>query len=207
MGKKRTPSTAARLAATVAIVAVVCAAAALLILAYFSPVQKTQGTIGSINIYLQPASGMAENSSLTVRAFSSCGPFLLYLDGKEIGRGDGQLETAVLAKAGSHTLRAKSGQCEETREFEVVSPACAEGENQSCLAGGCQGARECREGAWGGCILPPKVCDPGEQVGCGLNECKFGYRTCNSCGTAFGPCLEQGSGPLAANSLGCLPAD
>lgn len=190
----------------VAALAILSAIAALAFVAYLTPVKKeAQG--GEIEIYLQP-SRVAENSRAAVLAFSSCGPFSLYLDGKLLGQAESQIRADITAAAGSHLLSAEGTRCSRSLSFEAVQTECNDGENRSCTAGDCDGTQECRVGAWDACRLPQKKCVPGEKVGCSVDSCKFGYRTCNSCGTGFGQCLPRGGtddGTLIANSAACAP--
>lgn len=68
-----------------------------------------------------------------------------------------------------------------------------------CAISGCPGNRTCGNGFYSDCVLPRKICVPGSQVGCSTDSCKFGYATCNPCGTGYGQCLPP-PGYNATNS-------
>ena len=181
-------------------------AAVLLIVICFP--QKTGGDEGgAIDVFIDSSAPLLENSPISIRAFSSCGDFSLYLDGKELGSGSTRVSASVYSDAGAHQLVAKNGKCAASKEFSVSKKECEENQARPCQEGTCAGTKTCIGGAFGPCLLPPKVCLPGQAVGCSVDSCRFGYRTCNQCGTAFGPCLpreETGeNGTVCANSSAC----
>ncbi|MEM4348725.1 MAG: hypothetical protein QXN37_04115 [Candidatus Anstonellaceae archaeon] len=74
-------------------------------------------------------------------------------------------------------------------QSQQITQECQENQVQNCTKNGCPGTQRCYRGRWGSCILPKRICSPGEKIGCNYDGCKFGYAECNECGTAFGPCV------------------
>lgn len=175
--------------------------AAVFLIAIYFPQQKGSGEgAGAIEVFIDSAP-LVENSPISIRAFSSCGDFSLYLDGKELGAGPARISASVYADAGMHLLVAKNGKCAASKEFSVAKKECEGNQTRPCQEGICTGTQTCIGGAFAQCILPPRVCVPGQAVGCSVDSCLFGYRTCNPCGTAFGPCLPRGE--TGANETSC----
>jgi hypothetical protein len=87
----------------------------------------------------------------------------------------------------------------------VAVKECSGNESRPCIIGQCQGVQKCSGGAYSDCLLPRKICIPGEKSGCTLDSCQFGYMACNSCGTGFLPCAPEV--PLTANSIACQPSE
>ncbi|MCX6772988.1 MAG: hypothetical protein NTV88_04430 [Candidatus Micrarchaeota archaeon] len=81
---------------------------------------------------------------------------------------------------------------------------CSGSVKQNCSASGCTGTKTCYGGRYSKCILPRKICVPGAKIGCSTDACKFGYATCNPCGTAYGECLPR-PGYNATNSTNSTP--
>ncbi|MCX8175373.1 MAG: hypothetical protein N3E51_04160 [Candidatus Micrarchaeota archaeon] len=154
---------------------------------FFKP--KTPQQEGSIEIFLEGRGPFFSNSSRLAKAFSSCGAFSLYLDGKKIAEGESRAEAEIYPSAGSHTLLAKSASCASALNFTVVERQCEGNGTEACFSDGCEGIRRCFEGIYTECVLPRKVCVPKEKIGCVLDGCRFGYAECNPCGSGFGKCL------------------
>ncbi|MEM4554446.1 MAG: hypothetical protein QXT25_01180 [Candidatus Anstonellaceae archaeon] len=70
-----------------------------------------------------------------------------------------------------------------------LAQECQEGQVRNCTKDGCNGTQKCYRGRWGICVLPRKICNPKERIGCSYDGCRFGYSECNECGTGFGPCI------------------
>lgn len=71
----------------------------------------------------------------------------------------------------------------------VLPSQCEPGGQEACITGGgCEGVRLCANGRLGNCIIPKQECVPGSRVGCTIDECTFGFRVCNKCGTGYLPC-------------------
>lgn len=149
-----------------------------------------EGDSGTIELFFDDSS-VIEGENLTVRAYSSCGGFSIYLDERAIAEGESYAKAAFLTQVGTHLLVAKNNRCNISLSFHVENRECISGQEKPCFEGGCEGKNECEGGRWGRCILPKKICQPGTKSGCNLDGCKFGYSTCNSCGSAFGPCLPK----------------
>ena len=80
-----------------------------------------------------------------------------------------------------------------TLEYEVEEKICEEGETRSCTVDACAGLSKCVHGRWGVCKLDI-VCVPGDRIPCVEGgPCACGYRECNDCGTAYGPCTGNES--------------
>lgn len=75
-------------------------------------------------------------------------------------------------------------------EYGEEEPLCIENQTKECLVGNCTGASTCTGGGWGPCRLE-LVCTPGETVPCLDGPCVCGYKECNECGSAFGPCISE----------------
>ena len=167
----------------------VCAA---ILAAYFflpnSEAETLQG--GAISISLDGGPPVSGNTA-TLRAVSTCGAFIVSLDGAWFGNGEPLLSLPFLLEEGSHTFFAQGKGCNSTLAFNVLARECAGNETKECEKNDCPGARRCAGGIFSECILPKKVCYPGEKVGCSINGCSFGYITCNQCGTSFGKCAAD----------------
>ncbi|MBN2478534.1 hypothetical protein JXB01_04565 [Candidatus Micrarchaeota archaeon] len=77
----------------------------------------------------------------------------------------------------------------ETGTELVFGNECGKGEMQKCFLNECEGVKYCNYGYWGECTLK-KVCTPGEKVYC-ADVCPTAYKTCNECGTGYGPCIPK----------------
>ncbi len=156
-----------------------------------------------IEIFSDAKTPLLEGAATTAKAYSSCGSFAIYLDGKKIADGGARAEATVRAPVGKHIIEAKNPECESRLEFVVEKKECEGNETLSCWIGNCSGTQICAGGVFAGCVPQRKVCVPGENIGCTLNACKFGYATCNACGTAFGPCLPSSGNPNASCNANC----
>ncbi len=169
------------------------------------PKQPSGAWGGQIEIFLSHQSPFFENESAKVRVFSSCGSFSLYLDKAKIAEGESRAEASIVASAGQHELVAKNSRCTGSFSFSVAQKECDGNRSEPCFVGGCGGAKACRGGVFSECTLPLKTCVPGESTGCSLDNCKFGYMKCNSCGTGFGQC-QPAENAAIQNSLVCPPS-
>lgn len=156
-----------------------------------------------IQLSVSLSAPLVEGMPVSVRAFSTCGQFTLYLDGQLLASGE-RVAQPVSAKAGRHRLLAQNAKCNASAQFETLARECAEGEKKACMKDGCGGTALCENGRFSPCVLPPQACLPGQRVGCPLDGCSFGYRTCNSCGTGYGPCRPPGAPAQGGcNSTSC----
>ncbi|MEM2137469.1 MAG: hypothetical protein QW568_00075 [Candidatus Anstonellaceae archaeon] len=146
-----------------------------------------------LEIYPSFSRELLEGKAASAKFFSSCGAFTVYLDGQRLGDYEQRAEVPISAGIGNHTLEAKNQQCGEKFEFEVKAAECNDGEVRECGSDSCPGKQECAGGFFGSCQTPKKVCVPGQKVGCSSSACSFGYKTCNQCGTEYGPCTPDGS--------------
>ena len=190
----------------IAIIALSALAVAIIVAALIffgpSPAQQ-QGDGWKITVYLQGPSQVAENATVELSAFSSCGMFSTFLDGKVQQQGVLEAQASLRAPPGTHLFEAKNGNCSANVSFSVVVRECSDGQVQECYSDGCQGNETCFGGSWGDCVLPRKVCSPGQKIGCSLDGCHFGYSVCNGCGSGFGPCMpENSSAPQAPSCSG-----
>ncbi|MFA6214106.1 MAG: hypothetical protein WC717_02395 [Candidatus Micrarchaeia archaeon] len=171
----------------------VCAAIA--VAYYFLPslgATGLEGQAGSvISLELSGRQPYVAGRMASARAISSCGAFVLSLDGKKIGEGGAYASVPVELEQGSHALLAQGNGCSASMPFSVLPRECLGNETMECSAGGCPGTRKCDDGAFSPCMLPKKVCWPGEEIGCSTDGCSFGHATCNRCGTAFGRCAPD----------------
>ena len=153
--------------------------------------QPNQEGAGKIQVYLHGPSQVMENATVGISAFSSCGAFSTFLDGQVQQQGVQEAEASLSPPPGAHVFEARNGNCSANVSFSVVAPECGDGQVQRCNSGGCSGNETCFGGNWGDCVLPRKVCLPGQKIGCSLDGCHFGYSACNGCGSGFGPCMPQ----------------
>ena len=158
---------------------------------------------GKITIYLQGSQPFLQGGTVTAQAFSSCGQFVLTLDGRQISYGEASVKAEVPLTAGNHVLQAKNSLCDANVGFTVLVPECRGSENRSCAVGKCQGNQKCSGGFYGDCMVPSHICDPGEKVGCSVDGCRFGYAACNDCGSGFGACLPRDSNTSAGATGSC----
>ena len=155
---------------------------------YFIPKSdaiRLQG--GEISLSLDGWPFVSGNTA-TLRAVSTCGAFGVWLDGAVFGNGEPVLSRQFLAEAGSHSFFAQGKDCNSTLAFNVLARECDGNETKECENNGCAGVRRCEAGIFSDCMLPKKICYPGERVGCSTNSCSFGHMACNPCGTSFGEC-------------------
>lgn len=185
--------------------AIIILAAIILAAWLILPKQPSGAYDGQIEIFLQSPSPFFENESAIVRVFSSCGGFSLYLDKAKIAEGESRAEATIAATEGQHELVAKNSRCAGSFHFSVAQKECDGNRSEQCAVGGCWGAKACRGGIFSECVLPLKVCVPGESAGCSLDNCKFGRMLCNPCGTGFGQCQPSENAAIQ-NSLVCPPS-
>ncbi|HIH18883.1 TPA: hypothetical protein HA225_02805 [Candidatus Micrarchaeota archaeon] len=200
LGPKSSPSQP-NLAALFSLIVIFAAVAAGFWL--FFPRQIAQQGEGSVEIYLEGPTPLLENGSAIVRAFSSCGRFELLLDGEKVAEGTSRAEAVLSPKIGQHTIQAKGGACSDSVTFSVIRRECEPTEREKCLVGGCEGEKTCIGGFFSECVLPRKICVPGERTGCTLDACRFGRMECNACGTGFLECLPDEITADTANSMVC----
>lgn len=70
----------------------------------------------------------------------------------------------------------------------IQEKECEEGEIATCVKDGCDGTMECINGKFSSCSIE-KICVPGSKIGCAMDSCTTGYKTCNECGTGYGECI------------------
>ncbi len=82
--------------------------------------------------------------------------------------------------------------CPEEKEcnYDVSCTTCTTGDTLACAdVNGCPYQRICEDGYWSSCQQVNPLCTPGEIVDCEPNADGFiSKKTCNVCGTAWGPC-------------------
>ena len=154
---------------------------------------RAQGGEGQGTIGLFTEGSYFAGEEIIVRAYSSCGKFSLFVDGREIADGEGSIRKGVALEKGRHEILAKNGKCSAMLQVAVSMRECGGNEMKGCVEGGCNGTQECLGGKWGECAMPRRVCTPGTTTGCSVDSCRFGYATCNGCGTGFSECLPQGN--------------
>jgi hypothetical protein len=160
---------------------------------------------GSIDLIVYPSPPIFEGAQVDAKAFSSCGSFQLFLDGEKIADGEARAEARINASMGTHTLVAKNSQCSREAQFSVFRVECQGNSTAPCDVGGCSGVKQCAGGLYSECVLPKRICVPGEKSGCTLNACQFGYATCDKCGTGFGPCEPADGSAAIQNAAACPP--
>jgi hypothetical protein len=83
------------------------------------------------------------------------------------------------------------GDMENTKITNTKKQNCINGQKESCeLEDGCIGERVCIEGIWSECY---KIynCEPNKKVPCIIpNECVFGYKICDRCGSGWSECTK-----------------
>ncbi len=179
-------------------------AAILCFLFFFRP-HSPAASEEKIEIFINRAMPLPPGTMAKINAFSSCGNFSLFLDGREIAQGGSSIDYALLPTSAKHTLEAKNSRCKASLEVGVAQKECEDGEQSPCTQSGCSGKRSCVNGIFAPCSLPKKICVPGERAGCSTDACRFGYATCNACGDAYGPCLprENVSSPASCTAENC----
>jgi len=167
---------------------------------YFSLPRETGITEQKIDIYFESPRAVPETAEVRLHVFSSCGPFSTLVDGKLLESGVQSAKVSGSFPPGEHLFEAKNENCSSSASFRVERQECEDGQALRCSEGACNGTMRCYGSRWGGCELPRKVCSPGQKIGCSTDGCKFGYRTCNPCGSGFGECLPDGT---QDNTSGC----
>ncbi len=178
--------------------------AAIMALALLAP-PKSQAAApdgAKIEIFLSGPSPFFENGSATARVFSSCGSFAVFLDGRKISEGASRADAVFAPRAGEHLLSAANEKCTSSVSFAVVRRECSANQSRPCNVGACLGKQKCAGGVFSECVLPRRICVPGEKAGCSLDSCQFGYMACNQCGTGFGEC-KPAETSNTANSIAC----
>jgi len=188
--------------AAIAALALIVIALAILGYAFSSQAPSPLQPGGEVALSLDPPGLHLEGGLLTVNAASECGGMNITLDGNLVASGDSLVSANISPGTGNHTLIASGNGCEQSLEFSVVKKECNDGDSRNCSAGPCGGTQECEGGLYGECNLAPKICSPSSKVGCPLDSCHFGYRTCDACGDAYGPCLPSGQIGNASCSAG-----
>ena len=193
-----------RIGAVPAVILLLFLAAILSFLFFLRP-QVPAAPDGKIEVFINRAMPLPPGTSSTISAFSSCGNFSLFLDGKEIASGGPSMDYTLVPIFTKHILEAKNSRCKASLEVEVLRKECEDGQEMPCAQSGCSGKRSCVNGIFGPCSLPKKICVPGERAGCSTDACRFGYATCNACGDAYGPCLprENVSSPASCTAENC----
>jgi len=130
------------------------------------------------------------------------------LDGEGIGASGVSSSLPLALAEGNHTFIAEGEGCKASLAVEVLPRECEGSQAASCFVGGCEGVRRCSGGMYSGCLLPRKVCVPGEKIGCSIDGCKFGHAECNACGSGFGECLpaagdSKNGGNSCASGAAC----
>jgi len=184
----------------------ILAAAALLSLLlaaiYFFLPRETGAAEQKIDIYLISPQHVMEKSEVRLSVFSSCGAFSTFVDGKPLESGVQSAKLSSTFPPGEHLFEARNENCSSNASFTVERQECEDGQTQSCSEGACNGTMRCHGGRWGSCDLPKKVCSPGQRIGCSTDGCRFGYKTCNPCGSGFGECLPDAAQGNASSCTG-----
>lgn len=178
------------------------AALAIFLLAIFFMVPKSepQNDRGRLDVYLEGPHAVMENTPVKISAFSSCGEFSTFVDGVAQGRNVASASVSLILPPGTHRFEAKNSNCSDNVSFSVQERECDDGQVDSCSEGMCTGNKSCRGGRWGGCIMPKRVCPPGQKIGCSIDGCNFGYTTCNACGSGFGNCIAANATSNSSNA-------
>ncbi|MEM4633675.1 MAG: hypothetical protein QW275_00805 [Candidatus Anstonellaceae archaeon] len=166
------------------------AAAIVFVLAFVLASPKSSQQEGQITILAHPENAI-EGENISIRGFSSCGNFSLYIDGSAVLQNQQSVELEIKLGRGEHIILASNKDCFANVSVSVAVRECKEGETRPCMQDGCEGKEICEKGLFSPCTLPPKICIPGQKLGCLLDECRFGYMVCNQCGSGFGPCLPK----------------
>lgn len=180
MGKASTPAL---------LIFIALALAALAAASLFLP-KSQPPEAGQIKVSLEGQRPLVSGANATLSAFSTCGAFAIRLDGNLLLPNTSRVSLPLKLEEGSHVLAAENSECSSSLAFEVLARECEANQTRKCTSGGCEGVQRCEGGIYpAACSLPRKICVPGEKIGCSTDGCKFGYATCNPCGTGFGKCL------------------
>ena len=183
------------------VVPIVLVCAAILGLYLFLPGGSPAPESPQISLSLDASQPYISGRAATLRAFSTCGPFGVYIDGERSGEGASYAQLPLALRAGSHLFEAKNGNCSASIAISVAASQCDGNQTEQCTANGCEGFRICSNGVFSICIIPRKVCVPGEKIGCSVDGCAFGHATCNPCGSGFGECLPDNGG---SSGVSCI---
>jgi hypothetical protein len=131
-----------------------------------------------------------EGSEIKIFGESTCGNVSVSVDGEKIltKNVDGRFSASLTAVIGAHSITAEGEGCTSSRAITVLERECTGNETRDCIVNGCDGYQPCRDGRFAACRKNKRVCKPGTRIGCSLDRCRFGYKTCNECGTGYGPC-------------------
>jgi hypothetical protein len=193
----------AKQSASALLLFIILACAALAAAYFFLPKSQQAPEERQIKMSLEGTRPLVSGANATISAFSTCGAFGIYLDGNLLLPNASRAPIPIVLEEGSHALEAKNSECSSTFGFVVLERECEANQTRKCDRDGCEGVQRCEGGIYSSaCALPRKICVPGEKIGCSTDGCKFGYATCNSCGTGFGQCLP-GNGGTAGCSGNC----
>ena len=137
-----------------------------------------------------------------IRIVSDCKPAELRLDGEPIqfdykyNGTEYRANITLNLPVGEHKLEiiTEEGTGEKTAAFTISSKIkeCEPGIAVDCLtAEGCDGKQDCINYQWTACEKNKMTCTPGSKRPCAVVECQVGHKTCNTCGTGYGPCLPE----------------
>jgi hypothetical protein len=190
----------------VTLVPIVLVCAAILATYQFIPNSSQAPQSPQISLVLDGEAPYVSGRAVTLRVFSTCGPFGIFVDNEKSGEGLAYAEMQLVLLAGRHAFEAKSSGCNATLAINVAALQCAFNQTEPCAVNGCQGVRTCSNGAYSSCILPRRVCVPGEKIGCSFDGCEFGHAICNPCGSGFGACVPDNAtkiGVACGNGAQC----
>lgn len=131
-----------------------------------------------------------EGNEIRIFGESTCGNVSVFVDGEKIHAKnvDGRFSASLTAVIGAYKITAEGNGCTASRVITVLERECTGNETRDCIINGCDGYQPCRDGRFAACRKNKRVCKPGIKIGCSLDKCRFGYKTCNECGTGYGPC-------------------
>ena len=149
-------------------------------------IQKTEAF--GCYIDLDEQGKMFENVDYNICIISNCGDLNAYLDNKEIEIVDNCI--SINLPIGYYILKIESDETEISRDIEIFRKECELDEIKSCTIYGCDGTQRCENYEWEQCYKNTVICVPGSTAPCAITPCVAGKKTCNSCGTGYGPCVS-----------------
>jgi hypothetical protein len=107
-----------RIGAVPAVILLLFLAAILSFLFFLRP-QVPAAPDGKIEVFINRAMPLPPGTSSTISAFSSCGNFSLFLDGKEIASGGPSMDYTLVPTFTKHILEAKNSRCKASGKVQT----------------------------------------------------------------------------------------
>jgi len=166
--------------------------ASALILIMSAGIKKIEPLGCHINIKdVNGAEKMFENTNYEICFETNCDWLDLkaHIDREEISVKDNCIN--INLPKGNYVLEIGNNETRINKYIEIFEKECELNETKECTTEkGCDGTQKCEYYEWGPCYKNKIICIPGSKAGCAITPCIAGTKTCNPCGTGYGPCTR-----------------